>query len=144
FRLVNQFFRRITESVQYLLYSVDEWLRFRSDQSQFTMVVRAVLGVFWFPVGNLIRLYFLTLIEPTINPLKLPLSILAAKFLVLIPVYFNLVYNPVSGERETLMGQLVPHTGRGFAMVLMYTVILPTLWLLGSGIAFLLWEMQEN
>jgi hypothetical protein len=143
-RLVNHFFKRVTDGVQYLLYTVDEWLRFRSDQSQFTMVLRAVLGVFWFPVGNLVRLYFVTLIEPTINPLKLPLSILAAKFLVLIPIYFNLVYNPVSDERATLIGHLSPHTGPGFALVLLYTVILPTLWLLGSGIAFFLWEMQEN
>src|SRR5207237_7651101 len=60
------------------------------------------------------------------------------------PVYFNLVYNPVSGERETFIGQLAPRIGKGFAVVLMYTVVLPTLWLLGSGIAFFLWEMQED
>jgi hypothetical protein len=144
YRVVNQFFKRVTETVQYLLFAVDEWLRFRSDESQFTMAVRAVLGVLWFPVGNLIRLYFLMLIEPTINPLKLPLSILAAKFLFLIPLYTDLVYNPVSDGRETLIEQLAPHTGRPVALVLTYTVIVPTLWLLGSGIAFFLWEMQEN
>jgi hypothetical protein len=144
FRLVNQSFKRVTESVQYLLYSVDEWLRFRSDQSRFTMVLRAVLGVFWFPVGNVIRLYFLTLIEPTINPLKLPLSILAAKFLFLYTPYRNLVYVPGSEEQTFLNDQLALHTGLPLAVVLFSTIIWPTLWLLGSGIAFFLWEMQEN
>ncbi|HLJ96575.1 MAG TPA: hypothetical protein VKU02_25600 [Gemmataceae bacterium] len=144
-RVISQFFKRITETVQYLLYSVDEWLRFRSDESQLTMIARAVLGVVWFPVGNLIRLYFLVLIEPTINPLKLPLSILAAKFLVLIPVYRNLVYVVGSQDQWALIhDQLAPHTGLRLAVVLTYTVIVPTLWLAGSGIAFLLWEMQEN
>jgi hypothetical protein len=109
------------------------------------MVVRAVLGVFWFPVGYLIRLYFLTLIEPTINPLKLPLSILAAKFLVLIQPYQALVYVPASQEQRALINDdLAPHTGLPLAILLTYTVIVPTLWLLGSGIAFFLWEMQEN
>jgi hypothetical protein len=144
YRVVNQFFKRITESVQYVLFLVDEWLRFRSNESRLTMAVRAVLGVLWFPVGYLIRLYFLMLIEPTINPLKLPLSILAAKFLVLIPVYRQLVYVPGSDEQLSLNYQLAAHTGWGLAFVLTYTIIIPTLWLLGSGIAFLLWEMQEN
>src|SRR5205823_4788620 len=81
--------------------------------------------------------------EPTINPLKLPLSILAAKFLVLIPLYYNLVFNPY--EQRTLIDEkLAPHTGLAVAILLTYTVIVPTLWLLGSGIAFFLWEMQEN
>src|SRR5438132_3301335 len=145
YRVVNQFFKRISESVQYVLYTVDEWLRFRSDESQLTMIARAVLGVLWFPVGNLIRLYFVTLIEPTINPLKLPLSILAAKFLVLIPLYYNLVFVVGSQEQWSLIhDQLAPHTGLRVALVLTYTLIVPTLWLLGSGIAFFLWEMQEN
>jgi hypothetical protein len=145
FRLVNQFFKRVTESVQYVLYTVDEWLRFRSDESRFTMIVRAVLGVLWFPVGNLIRLYFLTLIEPTINPLKLPLSILAAKFLFLIPVYRQLVYRPGSKEQEVLNTYLAEnlHTGFALAFVMTCTVVV-TLWFLGSAIAFFLWEMQEN
>jgi hypothetical protein len=144
YRVVNQFFKRITESVQYVLFQVDEWLRFRSNESQLTMAVRAVLGVLWFPVGYLVRVYFLMLIEPTINPLKLPLSILAAKFLVLIPVYRQLVYVPGSDEQTFLNYQLAMHTGWALAFVLTYTIIIPTLWLLGSGIACLLWEMQEN
>jgi hypothetical protein len=144
-RVVSHFFKRVTTSVQYVLYTVDEWLRFRSDESRLTMIVRAVLSALWFPVGNLIRLYFLTLVEPTINPLKLPLSILAAKFLFLYDPYRNLVYYPGSGEQLTLINtQLAPRTGLALAIVLTYAVIVPTLWLLGSGIAFFLWEMQEN
>src|SRR5438093_13110179 len=125
YRVVNQFFRRVSESVQYVLYSVDEWLRFRSDESQLTMVARAVLGVLWFPVGNLIRLYFVTLIEPTVNPLKLPLSILAAKFLVLIPPYYNVVYNPFPEHRRFLYDQLAAYIPGPVAFVVIYAVIVP-------------------
>src|SRR5207244_10189143 len=89
-------------------------------------------------------LYFVTLLEPTINPLKLPLSILAAKFLILIPPYYNVVYNPFPEHRRFLYDQLAAYIPGPVAFVVIYAVIVPTLWLLGSGIAFFLWEMQEN
>ncbi len=142
FRRINHFFKRATTMVEYVLYTVDEWLRFRSDESDLTLLLRAVLGVLWFPVGYLIRLYFIMLIEPSINPLKLPLSSLAAKFLLLLPWYAGMLLPPFAGSRE-LMERLTP-LGHTLAILLTFAVIVPTLYLFPSAVAFFLWEMQEN
>ncbi len=143
-RMVGNFFKQVTEAVESVLYSVDEWLRFRSDVGRVSMALRAVLGAFWFPVRYIFRLYFLTLIEPSLNPLKLPFSILAAKFFVLIPNYVKLM-SPGTEVQETLINdQLAPNIGWGAAVLLTYLIIVPTLWLLPSAVAFLIWEMRGN
>jgi hypothetical protein len=144
FRLVNQFFKQITRSVEQVLYTVDEWLRFRSDESRLTMIARAILGVLWFPVGYLIRLYFITLIEPTLNPLKLPISIMAAKFFIFIPNYLELM-KPRSEAQLYLINQVLsPRIGEFLAVALTVIVIVPTLYMLPSAFAFFVWEMQAN
>jgi hypothetical protein len=137
-RWVDLFFKQVTKAVESLLYSVDEWLRFRSDEGRLTLVVRAVAGVLWFPIGYLIRLYFVTLMEPTLNPIKLPISSLAFKFMWLIPLYRE-AFAP-----EAQIERLGPHTGPVIASMLTYGVIIPTLWLLPSAVAFFFWEIQEN
>src|SRR5438132_354038 len=137
-RWIDMFFKQVTKAVESLLYSVDEWLRFRSDEGRLTLVIRAVAGVLWFPVGYLIRLYFVTLMEPTLNPIKLPISSLAFKFMWLIPLYRD-AFAP-----EDHIDRLGPHTGAFIAGILTYGVIIPSLWLLPSAVAFFFWEIQEN
>src|SRR5262249_35297690 len=80
-------FKRFSDAFETVLYTVDEWLRFRSGDSQLSMAARAVLGVLWFPIGYVARLYFVTLVEPSTNPLKLPLSILITKFMIFMDWY---------------------------------------------------------
>src|SRR5262249_38724168 len=79
YRLVNQRFKRLVGSAEGVLFRVAEWLRFRSGDRRFSRVVRAFLGVLWYPVSFLARLYLVVLIEPGFNPIKAPLSILFAK-----------------------------------------------------------------
>src|SRR5262249_4762454 len=57
FRFILRLFKRVTDTVEYVLYTVDEWLRFRSGDSVPSGVLRAVAGVLWFPVGYLARIY---------------------------------------------------------------------------------------
>ena len=102
------------------------------------MVIRAILAVLWFPIGYLIRLYFVTLLEPTLNPIKLPLSSLAFKFMWLIPFYQHAL-NPFTHETR-----LEPHLGWSAAVVLTFGFIIPTLWLFPGVVAFFVWEMQGN
>src|SRR5262249_16680701 len=90
FRFVLLFFKRVTGTMEYILYTADEWLRFRRGEGRIPMALRALLGVLWFPVGYLIRLYFIMLIEPSVNPLKFPLSSLGYKFLLFLPWYRSL------------------------------------------------------
>lgn len=137
-RLVNRFFKRVTETLELVLYTVDEWLRFRSDENRLQTFVRAVLGALWFPIGYLIRLYFIMLIEPSINPIKLPVSSLAFKVMLLFPLYQEVL---TPGRHEE---RLTPYLGWGPAMVITFAVIIPTLWLLPGMFSFFIWEMKED
>jgi hypothetical protein len=132
FRFIVRFFKQITDAVEYVLYSVDEWLRFRTGDNRFSMVVRAFMGLVWFPVSYLTRLYLVVLIEPGFNPLKMPISILAAKFVYPIIITLDLATN--------LTEALQPFLGA----ILAYAFVGATLWLLPDAFGFLIWEMKEN
>jgi hypothetical protein len=125
-RLIVQAFKAVTDGVEYVLYTVDEWLRFRGGDSRLSMVVRVALGVIWFPVSYLARLYVVVLIEPGINPLKAPVSIAAAKFVYPIIIALG-VYEYVNG---------LP--------LVWWALVWGTLWLLPDAFGFLIWEMKEN
>jgi hypothetical protein len=128
-RLLVALFKYIIDTMEYVLYTVDEWLRFRSGDSALSMVVRTVATFLWTPVAFLVRFYLVVLIEPGFNPVKAPVSYLAAKFMVVI--------YPQLWE---VMARLKPQLG----WPLVYLVILPTLWLLPDAFGFLFWEMKEN
>src|SRR5262249_60531498 len=131
-RLIVQAFKGVADGVEYVLYTVDEWLRFRGGESRLSMVVRAVLGVIWFPVSYVTRLYIVVLVEPGFNPLKAPISIVAAKFVY--PIVWALQVH------ERLTPLLEPLVGRYVANALSVS----TLWLLPDAFGFLFWEMKEN
>ncbi len=63
-------FRRLAGWVERRLYAVDEWLRFRGGDSRASLVLKAALGVVWFPVAYLTRFAFYLLVEPQVNPVK--------------------------------------------------------------------------
>jgi hypothetical protein len=63
-------FRWLANWVERRLYAVDEWLRFRGGDSQGSLVLKAVLGLFWFPIAYLTRFVFYLLVEPQVNPVK--------------------------------------------------------------------------
>jgi hypothetical protein len=138
FRLVNRFFKQVSRTLEYILYSVDEQLRFRSDEGRLTMVVRGILSLVWFPIGYFIRFYFVMLLEPTLNPIKLPLSSLAFKFMLLVPMYRD---SWVPGDYVEM---LAPYLGLPLTVVVTFGILMPTLWLLPGAFAFFIWEMQEN
>ncbi|QEL18234.1 hypothetical protein [Limnoglobus roseus] len=63
-------FREIAAAVERLLYTVDEWLRFRDGQSKESLVLKTVLAVVWFPIAYVVRFVFYLLVEPQVNPVK--------------------------------------------------------------------------
>jgi hypothetical protein len=138
FRLVVQLFKQITDGVEYVLYTVDEWLRFRTGDNRFSLVLRAVLGLVWFPVSYITRLYLVVLIEPGINPLKLPMSILAAKFVY--PMLAILGLFTIQPLGSPLVDKLAPVLSQAGAWLL----VIPTFWLLPDALTFLFWEFKEN
>ena len=54
FNLIVDLFRQVMDAVERVLYSVDEWLRFRSGESDFTLGVKAVLGAVWSVVNAVV------------------------------------------------------------------------------------------
>jgi hypothetical protein len=131
-RLIIQVFKAITDGLEYVLYTVDEWLRFRAGDSRLSLVVRATLGVLWFPVSYLARLYIVVLIEPGFNPLKAPISIVAAKFVY--PILLTIAFTQhLTALLDPLLGSVLAHA-----------VAFATWWLMPDAFGFLFWEMKEN
>jgi hypothetical protein len=129
-RLIIRGFKQVTDTLEYVLFSVDEWLRFRSGDGQVTLAVRAVLSVLWYPISYLARFYMVVLIEPGINPLKFPISSVAYKFIL--PFQAALI--------GWFAGYLAPIVGHAAA----YVIVFPNVWLLADAFGFLFWETKEN
>jgi hypothetical protein len=129
-RLVISLFKQATALVEWVLFSVDEWLRLRSDAGPVALAVRVILSVIWYPISYVARFYMLVLVEPGINPVKLPISTVAAKFF----------YPLAPGLTRTLLDLLTPVMGN----VLANLVVIPTIFLLPDAFGFLIWEMKEN
>lgn len=131
YRLILYVFKRITDAIESVLFTVDDWLRFRAGDTQWSMVARTVMGVFWYPLSFLARFYTVVLIEPGFNPIKAPASILAAKFIY--PVLGPVLVGFLGGLLTPVLGPILANV---FAAA--------TVWLLPDAFGFLFWEMKEN
>jgi hypothetical protein len=131
FRLIVYVFKRVTDAVELVLFTVDEWLRFRSGEGRFALAVRAVLGAIWFPISYVARFYIVVLIEPGFNPIKAPISILAAK--IIYPLYLWPASTLLAHWLTPIFGTYV---GWGLAW--------STVWLSPDLFGYLFWEMTRN
>ncbi len=130
-RWVIYLYRRLQEEVERLIYTVDEWLRFRPGDSRLSLYVKPALGLLWFGVTYLFRLIFNLFVEPTFNPIKhFPVVTVTAKLIV--PIYGELLHffrTPI----EPVLGKPLGNTVAGAAIFLL------------PGLAgFLVWEFKEN
>ncbi len=127
-QLVARFFRWLTDALDRVIYTVDEWLRFRKGQARSALALKAALGLVWFAVAYLLRILVNLFIEPTFNPLKhFPTVTVAAK------VMWATVGPALHGFLEPLLGALRAGTITGLAMSL-----------LPGFFGFLVWELKEN
>ena len=118
------------ETVERVLYAVDEWLRFRSGQRRGSLVLKAVLGFVWFFVAYLVRIYVNLLIEPQVNPIKhFPVVTVSHKIVL-----------PLSKTLTFLIAAPLMPLGRWAAYSLAATTVL----LLPGVFGFLVWELKEN
>jgi hypothetical protein len=138
FRLIVQIFKGATDALETMLYTVDEWLRFRAGDSRWSLVPRTILGLLWFPISYVTRFYMLVLIEPCINPLKLPISIIAAKFVYPLLAIWGL-FDP-----KTLSSPLVERLSPYVPWVLAWLLVIGTFYFLPDAFGFLVWELKEN
>lgn len=130
-KYILQLFSKLMELLDRAIYRVDEWLRFRAGESRALLVIKGGLGVIWFVITYVLRLYVNLFVEPTINPIKhFPVVTVAAK--IMIP-FIPAILSGVSGPASSVLG---PTLGAGFAG---FTIlVLPGL----AG--FLVWELKEN
>lgn len=130
YRAVMDFFDRALEALDRLLYSVDEWFRFRTGQSRLTLGIKAVLGLAWSFVTYVIRFCINLLVEPQINPIKhFPVVTVAHK--IMLP--FMLALPPI------LMGSPL-----GLSAVRANSIAFALQMLLPGVFGFLVWELKEN
>jgi hypothetical protein len=130
-RWVIYLFRRLQEEVERLIYTVDEWLRFRPGDSQLSLYVKPVLGLVWFGCTYVFRVIFNLFVEPTINPIKhFPVVTVTAKLIL-----------PISKELfDYFLARLKPLLGKALAS----TVATGAIGLLPGLAGFLVWEFKEN
>ncbi|WP_170229798.1 hypothetical protein [Polyangium fumosum] len=129
-RLVMGIFRAMLELSERTLYRVDEFLRFREGDKRATIPLKAALGLVWFLVAYVIRLYITLLIEPEINPVKhFPVVTVAQKMLI-----------QQLAEMLTVMNHALAPLGP----VIGGTIAATTVFLFPSVFGFLVWEFKEN
>ena len=129
-RLVVQLFKRILHGMEAILFTVDEWLRFRGGDSRLAMTVRIVLGVLWFPISYLARFNMVVLIEPCLNPVKFPVCAIATK--IMFPI-LPILLAWLTGTLSPVLGNVVGPALAGWLVFWLPDVF-----------GFLFWEMKEN
>lgn len=120
-------FEGLFSALEQLLYTVDEWLRFRTGDNRLSQTVKLLGGVLWFFISYIVMFVFTLLVEPQINPIKhFPVVTVAHK--VILPT------GPM------FVSQLTPYLGKAEANTLVWT----TIWLIPGVFGFLVWELKEN
>ena len=127
FRLVMEFFDRILEAIERVLYTVDEWLRFRGGQNEAIFWAKAVLGVVWFFVTYVVRFVVTLLVEPQVNPIK---------HFPVVTVSHKIMLTQVKPVIAVLSAFLGNEWGVAIAT--------PILFLTPGIFGFLVWELKEN
>jgi hypothetical protein len=126
---IVDFFRRVVRTIERLMYSVDEWLRFRSGESRTSFMLKAGFGLVWFMAAYVLRFAVNVLIEPQINPIKhFPVVTVAHKLLFAVYVPFT-----------NLLAQ-----GLGIGKLEAGTIATAIIWCIPGVFGFLVWELKEN
>jgi hypothetical protein len=137
-RWVHELFRAFIDWSEWVLARGEDWLRLRGRAGPLAVAVRVAAGLVWFPVAFLMRFYLVVLIEPMVNPLKLPLSILFAKFVYPVLALLGLF------TLRPLGSPLVDHLSPFLSWPVAWLFVIGTFYLLPDAVTFLFWEMREN
>jgi hypothetical protein len=137
FRWILFVFRRFTEDVERLIYTVDEWLRFRQGDRPWTFYVKVGLGLLWFCITYVVRFALNLLVEPQINPIKhFPVVTVSHKML------FPLIVPSGKGQASPLGSALMAVFPLSVARADMVAATI--IWGIPGFFGFLVWELKEN
>ncbi len=129
FWFIVDLFRSILDTIERLMYSVDEWLRFKSGESNTTLAIKAGMGVVWFFFAYVLRFCVNVLIEPQLNPIK-HFPVVTVSHKLLLPLY-----KPFADLLEVRLG-----LGEFAA----WGVATGTIWGIPGVFGFLVWELTSN
>jgi hypothetical protein len=131
FHFIMAVFKRIVEAIDRMLYTVDEWLRFRTGESRWTFAWKLVLGAAWFVVSYIVRLYVNLFIEPTTNPIKhFPVVTVAHKIMA---PFIVILFKGMTLYLDKFMNHALAD-----AVAAVHVFLLPGIF------GFLAWELKEN
>ncbi len=127
FYWVMETFHRLMVGLERILYSVDEWLRFRTGDHPVAEAAKLLAGTCWFFVSYIIVFVFTLLLEPQINPIK-HFPVVTVSHKLILPT------GPI------FVKQLAPYIGAAKANTLVWS----TIWMIPGVFGFLVWELKEN
>ena len=127
FHWIMDSFHFLLNGLERILYTVDEWLRFRSGDNRLSVFIKLIGSGVWFFVSYVTAFVFTLLLEPQINPIK-HFPVVTVSHKLLIPA------GPM------IVAQLSPYLGAAEAN----TIVWSTIWLIPGVFGFLVWELKEN
>ncbi len=131
-RFIMDLSRWFLETVEQGIYTVDEWLRFKTGQNVVVLAGKGLLSVVWFAVTYIARIYINVLIEPTVNPIKhFPVVTVGHKIMLpFLGFVWNFLYRQIHLD---LLGPVIGNT---------FTVM--TIFFIPGICGFVVWELKEN
>ena len=118
---IRDLFRKFQDWFDQALYSIDEWLHYKSWQSTSNLYIKVLLLIFWLPIEYSVRFVFNLLLEPQINPLKhFPVVTVSHKLLL------------------PMIPSVVQATGFNVEGVAFVVALIPGIF------GFIVWELKEN
>ncbi len=129
-RLIIDLFQFLLQTVEQVLYTVDEWLLFRTGENRWALAAKIVLSPLWATINYVIRIYVTLLIEPQVNPIK-HFPVVTVSHKIMLPFSIQLT--------RLLAAPLMPLGG-----FLANTIAGTTVFLLPGVFGFLVWELKEN
>lgn len=130
--LTMYLFKEAVSTLEGVLFTIDEWLRFRTGESRTWTAFRLIGGLIWFPISWFLRFYIVVLVEPGFNPIKFPITSVAAKF----------VY-PLSPMMYAWLTPQLQATGPVVYPIL-FAFVSITWFFLPDVFAYFIWEVKEN
>lgn len=129
FEFIWETFKRLLELMERVLYAVDEWLRFKSGESQLTLGIKAILGVGWAAITFVVRFCVNLLIEPQINPIK-HFPVVTVSHKIILPM------QPLLARTLDVWFSLSTAMANTLAAVVVFFA--------PGMFGFLVWELKEN
>jgi hypothetical protein len=129
FEFVWDAFKRLLEFIERVLYAVDEWLRFKSGESQVSLILKAILGVGWGAITFVVRFCVNLLIEPQINPIK-HFPVVTVSHKIILPM-------------QPLLATTV-HEVFSLSTAMANTLAAIVVFFAPGMFGFLVWELKEN